>query len=294
MLASNKRILKIIMLIFIILAFYYQTAKAVVEPTNMFYVNDYANVLSSETKEYIMNTCVELQNKTGAQIVVVTVDSLDGESLEEYATELFRKFGIGDTEKNNGVLMLCSTGDRRFRIEVGYGLEGALPDGKTGRIQDEYIIPYLRNDNYDEGIRNGFSAILQEVCSEYNIEIEGIKTPQEVEDRNNIVFGVSIFIAFILATIIRISTSFVDIKKSIIIKMVYTLVFAVVLFIITKIISIAMQSIIFNIIFLLGLRGGYGGFYGGGSSGGGGFSGGRRLFWRRRKLKKFLKYKNTS
>ena len=60
---------------------------------------------------------------------------------------------------------------RRVHHHVGYGLEGALPDGKTGRIQDQYIIPYLKNDNYDEGIKNGFSAILEEVCKEYNIEI---------------------------------------------------------------------------------------------------------------------------
>lgn len=93
--------------------------------------------------------------KPGAQIVVVTVKSLEGQSIEEYATELFRKFGIGDSQKNNGVLLLCSTGDRLFRIEVGYGLEGTLTDGKTGRIQDQYIIPYLKNNNYNDGIKNG-------------------------------------------------------------------------------------------------------------------------------------------
>ena len=142
---------------------------AIVSPTNEFYINDYASVLSDETKNYIMSTNVELQKRTGAQIVVVTVKSLDGKSIEQYATELFRKFGIGDSSKNNGVLLICSTGDRLFRIEVGYGLEGTLTDGKTGRIQDTYIIPYLKNNNYDEGIKNGFSAVLQEVSNEYGI-----------------------------------------------------------------------------------------------------------------------------
>ena len=148
-LTKNKKLFGLIMLIFTILAFYY-TTYAVVSPKTNFYVNDYADVLSEETENYILNSNIELQNKTKAQIVVVTVNSLEGKTIEEYATELFREFEIGDKKKNNGVLLLCSTGDRKFKIEVGYGLEGALTDGKTGRIQDQYIIPYLKNNNYDE------------------------------------------------------------------------------------------------------------------------------------------------
>ena len=137
---------------------------AVVTPNAEFYVKDDANVLSEETEDYIMQTNIDLEQKTGAQIVVVTIPSLEGESIEEYANELFRAWGIGSKEKNNGLLLLCSTGDRLFRVEVGYGLEGILPDGKTGRMQDEYIIPYLKENNYDEGIRNGYSAFLQEIA----------------------------------------------------------------------------------------------------------------------------------
>ena len=171
-LTKNKKLFGLIMLIFTILAFYY-TTYAVVSPKTNFYVNDYADVLSEETENYILNSNIDLQSKTKAQIVVVTVQSLSGQSIEEYATEIFRKFGIGDKEKNNGVLLLCSTGDRLFRIEVGYGLEGRLTDGKTGRIQDEYIIPYLKENDYDGGIRNGFTAILNEVASEYGVTISG-------------------------------------------------------------------------------------------------------------------------
>lgn len=170
---SSKRLKNIIFIIIIFLMICSTKVCAVVSQTRDFFVNDYAEVLSEETKRYIMQTNQELEQKTGAQIVVVTVTSLDGQDLESYATELFRKFGIGDSKKNNGVLLLCSTGDRKFRIEVGYGLEGALIDGKTGRIQDEYIIPYLKYDNYDEGIKNGFSAVLSEVANEYNITIDG-------------------------------------------------------------------------------------------------------------------------
>lgn len=174
---SSKRLKNIIFIIIIFLMMWSTKVCAVVSQTRDFFVNDYAEVLSEDTKKYIMQTNQELEQKTGAQVVVVTVTSLDGQDLESYATELFRKFGIGDSKKNNGVLLLCSTGDRKFRIEVGYGLEGALTDGKTGRIQDEYIIPYLKNDNYDEGIKNGFSAVLSEIANEYNVTIDGQVAP---------------------------------------------------------------------------------------------------------------------
>lgn len=67
--------------------------------------------------------------------------------------------------------MLLALQERQFRIEVGYGLEGTLTDGKTGRIQDEYIIPYLKQNDWNNGIKNGFSAILNEVSKEYNVEV---------------------------------------------------------------------------------------------------------------------------
>lgn len=146
---------------------------SVLKPNSNFYVNDNAGILSSDTEQYIINTNVELEKKTGAQIVVVTVKSLNGMSIEEYANELFNNWQIGDETKNNGLLLLCSYGDREFRVEVGYGLEGKLPDGKTGRMQDQYIIPYLKENNFDEGIKNGYSAFLKEVADEYGVTITG-------------------------------------------------------------------------------------------------------------------------
>ena len=197
---KTKNIICLIIILIMLLS-------AVVEPTNQFYVNDYAGVLTEETKNYIVQTNVELQQKTRAQIVVVTVSSLENQSIEEYATELFRKFGIGDSEQNNGVLLLCSTGDRLFRIEVGYGLEGALPDGKTGRIQDEYIIPYLKNDNYDEGIKNGFNAILSEITSEYGINITLQKDAEKIQNSSTLSLEESKIIAFVVALIMTIVLS---------------------------------------------------------------------------------------
>ena len=212
------------------------TLAAVASPTSDFYVNDNAGVLTRETKQYIMDTNVELQKKTGAQIVVVTVKSLNGMSIEDYAYQLFNSWGIGDKNKDNGLLLLCSYGDREFRVEVGYGLEGKLPDGKTGRMQDEYIIPYLRQNNFDEGIRNGYSAFLKEVAEEYGVTITGSEKA------------------------VQKGTSFQSIEIIIYIMVMFFFIF----------ISIRFRGRGGPFIFF----GGGGGFHGGGFSGGGGFHGG--------------------
>ena len=167
----KKKLVSIIIIMILLLNIFGIKSLALVEPTNDFYVNDYANLLNNDVKQYIISTNKKLNSQTGAQIVVVTVKNLEGQSLEEYATALFRKFGIGDKTKNNGVLMLLALEERQMRIEVGYGLEGVLTDGKTGRIQDEYIIPYLKQNNWNEGIRNGYSKILEEVASEYQVDV---------------------------------------------------------------------------------------------------------------------------
>ncbi|MGI6776592.1 MAG: TPM domain-containing protein [Acetivibrionales bacterium] len=142
------------------------------EPTSGFFVNDFANVLDADTEKYIQETGIALLQKTTSQVVVVTLDSLGDEPLEDYALNLFRSWEIGDKEKDNGVLILLSVGDRASRIEVGYGLEGALPDGKTGRIQDDYMIPWFREGDYSQGIKNGYTVIVSEIYKEYGIESE--------------------------------------------------------------------------------------------------------------------------
>lgn len=201
----NKKIKYILILAIFSIVLVTNSSYAIVSQTREFYVNDSANLLSAETEDYIINMNKTLEKQTGAQIVVVTVQNLEGQSLEEYATELFRDYGIGDKEKNNGVLLLCAYEERQFRIEVGYGLEGTLTDGKTGRIQDEYIIPYLKENNFNDGIRNGFNAVLKEVENEYGITIEGAEEGNVVgtstirtEEVNNILPHMIMMIVFII------------------------------------------------------------------------------------------------
>ncbi len=177
---------------------------AVVSPTRYFYVNDYANLIDEEVEQYIIQTNETLESATGAQIVVVTVPNLGGQSLEEYATALFRSFGIGDKTKNNGVLLLLALEERQFRIEVGYGLEGVLTDGKTGNIQDEYIIPYLKNNQWNEGIKNGYSKILEEVSREYQVDVGEITTVKHTQMNQSIgpIFEITIIGSAIISSCI--------------------------------------------------------------------------------------------
>ena len=140
--------------------------------TMKFYVNDAADILSSETENYIVEKSTKLNDIDGTQIVVVTVPNLNGYSIEKYANTLFNYWGIGNSEKNNGLLLLLALEEREFRVEVGDGLGGILSDGKTGRFQDEYIIPYLKNDEWDKGIKNGYDAFYSEIVKLNNLDLE--------------------------------------------------------------------------------------------------------------------------
>jgi uncharacterized protein len=148
-------------------------------PNSSFYVLDQSNVLDSDTEQAILQTSVALQQQTKAQIVVVTVKSLGDYVLEDYSLAILRRWGIGDKKLNNGVLILVSPEEHVARIEVGYGLEGALPDSKTGRIQDEYMIPYFKQNDYNQGILNGYRAVAQEVAKEYKVSLD-VKNPQKM------------------------------------------------------------------------------------------------------------------
>lgn len=147
------------------------------KPTSEFYVNDFAGVLSEDTKTYILSNSAALSEKTKAQVVVVTLDSLDGKELSEYSLELFREWGIGDKSLKNGLLILLSVGDREVRIEVGDGLEGKINDSKAGRFLDEYGVPFFKSNEWNTGIKTLYSSLVSEIYLEYDMEM-----PEEVSE----------------------------------------------------------------------------------------------------------------
>ena len=140
-------------------------------PTGSIYVQDYAGVLTTETKNKINKLGTKIAEKTKAQVAVVTLKSLNGESIQDYSLQMLRQWKIGDKALNNGVLLLVSVGDRQSRIEVGYGLEGALNDAKVGQIQDEYLIPYFERGDYEQGIWDGYKAVMRVVSAEYGVAV---------------------------------------------------------------------------------------------------------------------------
>ena len=141
-------------------------------PKQNIYVQDYANVIDADTERQMQTYSARLAQRTGAQLVIVTVDTTGDTPIEQYALDILRTWGIGDKEKNNGVLMLVAVNDRKSRIEIGYGLEGALNDAKTGQIQDTYMIPAFQQGQYSQGIWRGYAVLFKEVATEYQIPIE--------------------------------------------------------------------------------------------------------------------------
>lgn len=139
--------------------------------TNEFYVNDYADVLSAETESEILNTALSLNNETTAQVVVLTVESLEGEEISDYAVEILRSWGIGSKDKDNGVIIVLAIEERQVWVSVGYGLEGTLTDIRTGQLQDQYAVPYYRNNDFETGTLMLFNAIVNEIrTEEYGLE----------------------------------------------------------------------------------------------------------------------------
>jgi len=130
------------------------------------WVTDMPRALRAETVARLNATIGDLERTNGAEMAVVVVSSLDGLSVEEAAVKLFELWGIGKKSKDNGLLLLWSTGDRRVRVEVGYGLEGALPDGKVGAILDTYVIPKFKAGDFDRGLIDGVDALVRVVRAE--------------------------------------------------------------------------------------------------------------------------------
>ena len=123
------------------------------------FVNDYAGLLSPAVKTQLDARLSQLEKETTAEVAVVTVKSLEGDSIDEYAVRLFEKWKIGKKDKNNGVLFLVALDDRKMRIEVGYGLEPLITDGRAGRIRDNDVIPRFKQDDYEGGIVAGVASI---------------------------------------------------------------------------------------------------------------------------------------
>ncbi len=222
------------------------------QPTD--YVSDYAHVLSPEAIARLDSICTQLDHsQANAQIAVVTVHDLNGDDAADYADQLETKWKMGKKGSDRGALVLLAVADHKYRIEVGYGLEGILPDGKIGDIGRE-MVPDLRAGDYDGAVSLAVGEVAQVIATDANVTLENQPAPESAPAPRHAPAGIGVL------------------------QVIVVLVF-IVLYLFRILGGFGMFGL-----WGLGLmsggisgrgRGGYGGGFGGGSGGGfGGFGGG--------------------
>lgn len=218
------------------------------------YVNDFANVIDQPTKVQMEDVCHQVDEKAHAQIAVVTINTLDGEDIESYAVDLFKKWGIGAKATDRGVLILYAIQDHRARIEVGYGLEPILPDGKVGSFQRE-AIPFMRAGNYSQALQLVTTRVANTIATDAGVQLTNAQPRAPTQPAPEPGGGISLGGIFLIIIVILI-----------------------VLF--TPLRTLLFWMLFSNTFGGRGGRGGFGGYSGGGGGfggfggGGGGFGGG--------------------
>lgn len=130
-------------------------------------VNDLAGVMSADQVAALERKLVAYDDSTSSQIAVVLVNTLNDYPIEEYALQLYRQWGIGNQQTNNGILVLAAIGDHKLRIETGYGLEGAIPDITANTIIQNDIVPAFRSGDYYEGLDRATTSLIKAAAGEY-------------------------------------------------------------------------------------------------------------------------------
>jgi uncharacterized protein len=176
-----------------------EAVKDLPKPTN--YVSDFANVLSPETKQELNQLCAQVDHQAHAQIAVVTIKTLDGVPIEDYAVQLWDAWKIG--QKDRGVLILLAVQDRKRWISTGYGLEAILPDSRVGAIGRQ-MVPYLRSGDYDDAVSVAVDPISQIIARDAGVTLQPLQRrgpPQQKAIRLSlgqlIVFAVVIFLVIL-------------------------------------------------------------------------------------------------
>jgi uncharacterized protein len=157
------------------------------------YVNDFAGVISPAARTKLTALCTELDQKAHAQIAIVTVRSLDGDSIEDYSIQVAQKWGVGP-KSNRGVLILLSVDDHKYRVEVGYGLEDILPDGKVGGFGRE-MVPALRRGDYSAAVLQLTGSIASVIAQARGVTLNQTPAvPHYSFARDPVMQGVIIFL----------------------------------------------------------------------------------------------------
>jgi len=138
-------------------------------------VVDLAGIIDDSVKTKLNRYLRELEQKTTAQVAILTIKSLEGQSLEDFSITIAHdKWKLGQKGKDNGVLVMIAQNDRKYRIEVGYGLEGILPDSMVGSIGRQYLVPYFKKGDYSTGIYAAALVIANEIANDAGVSISGL------------------------------------------------------------------------------------------------------------------------
>ena len=163
-------------------------------PTLSGRVVDEASLMSRKQAHQLTQQLAAFEKRSGIQLVVVSVDSLQGETIEEYGYQLGRHWGIGQKGKDNGVLLLIAQDERKVRIEVGYGLEGDLPDAIAANIIQTRILPAFKRGDMVAGVVAGSQAIMQALGGQYQ--------PTDNASKEDKLGGLWLFILLVIAMIV--------------------------------------------------------------------------------------------
>lgn len=166
------------------------------------YIYDQDNIIDDDVETKLNKMLVELEEKTEAEFVVVSVENLSDRSIENYANNLFNTLGIGKKGKDNGILLLFSPSDEKVRLEIGRGLEGCLNDSKCGRILDDYFVPYRENNEYTTATELTVKAVLNVLAEEYAIDIQGLEKNLPTEEDSDDECPLWLIILFIIIVIV--------------------------------------------------------------------------------------------
>lgn len=186
------------LIVFLFFSLVATAQKSIPKPNPPRLVVDYANVLLPEQRDALENKLEALDDSTSNQIAIVLVQTLNDQPIEDVAVNTFREWGIGGSKHNNGILILAAIQDRKIRIEVGYGLEGAIPDVTAQSIIDNDIAPNFREQNYYRGLNLAITSLGEAAAGEYH-------DPREGNDSDGGGGGVFILIVIIVIIIMIIS-----------------------------------------------------------------------------------------
>jgi uncharacterized protein len=166
------------------------------------YVTDLAHVIDPATKAKLETLCAEVEQKTGAQIAVVTVNSLDGRTREDYAADVYKQLGVGSKKENRGVLLLVAPKERQYKIEIGYGLEPVINDARAGDIGRE-MVPDLRSGDYSGAVLLGTTRMAQLIAADKGVQLNGVPAMQARPPASDTPWWIPVLVIVVIFLIVR-------------------------------------------------------------------------------------------